>query len=304
MEPNKASLTAQLTAFARAYHATHAAPKIFDDFLAPGLFTEPERAFFEKNLAEALKFLDPERAAACPDQASALADYMRVQGCPTTLSRSRYTEDVLAAAEAEGVTQYVILGAGLETFAFRRPAGDQRLQVFEVDHPATQAFKRARLAELGWALPPHLHFVPVDFAHESLPEGLQRSTYDSRRPAFFSWLGVTYYLAPAAVRETWRAVAGLASAGSGLVFDYLDADAFVPERAAVQVQRMQAIVRMAGEPMQAGFDPAALAGELAAAGLTLVENLSPAAIQTRYFAGRADGYAAAPHMHFARAVVA
>jgi methyltransferase (TIGR00027 family) len=303
MEDSRVSLTALLTAYARAYHATHAAPKLFDDYLADQLFTEEERAYFGDNLAEALKFLDPERATACPDRAAALAWYMRLQGGPITLSRSRYTEDSLVGALSQGVRQYVILGAGMETFAFRQPELMRRLHVFEIDHPATQAFKRQRLAELGWELPAHLHFVPLDFTQEGLAAALRRSPYDPQAASFFSWLGVTYYLTREVVFDTLRAIAGVAPAGSLVVFDYMDLDAFVPERAAKRMQRMQAIVRQAGEPMRAGFDPSRLAADLEAMGLRLREDLSPADIEERYFRGRSDGYHAYEHVHFAQVMV-
>ena len=303
MEDSRVSLTALLTAYARAYHATHAIPKLFNDTLADRLFTEGERAYFGESLAEALKFLDPERAAACPDRATALAWYMRLQGGPITLSRSRYTEDSLVGAVGQGVQQYVILGAGMETFAFRQSELMQRLHVFEVDHPATQTFKRQRLAELGWELPAHLHFVPLDFTRESLAAALGRPPYDPRVPSFFSWLGVTYYLTREVVLDTLRAIADIAPAGSYVVFDYMDPDAFVPERAAKRMQRMQAIVRQAGEPMKAGFDPSRLAADLETLGLRLQEDLSPADIEERYFRGRSDGYHAYEHVHFAQVAV-
>jgi methyltransferase (TIGR00027 family) len=114
--------------------------------LAGPFFSEQERVYFEKGLAESLEFFDPERAAACPDQATALAWYMRIQGGPVTLSRSRYTEDTLASAIARGAEQYVILGAGMDTFAFRHPELMQHLHLFEVDQQETQTFKRERLA--------------------------------------------------------------------------------------------------------------------------------------------------------------
>ncbi len=303
MEDSRVSLTALLTAYARAYHAKHATPKIFNDTLADRLFTEEERAYFGGSLAEALKFLDPERAAACPDRAAALAWYMRLQGGPITLSRSRYTEDSLVGAVGQGVRRYVILGAGMETFAFRQPELMQRLRVFEVDHPTTQGVKRQRLAELGWEVPANLHFVPLDFTRASLADALRQSPYDPAVPSFFSWLGVTYYLTREVVFDTLRAVAGIAPAGSHVVFDYMDADAFVPERAAKRMQRMQAIVRQAGEPMKAGFDPSRLAADLAALGLRLLEDLSPADIEERYFKGRSDGYHAYEHVHFAQVMV-
>lgn len=300
---NKGSLTALLTAYARAYHAVHDEAKIFNDYLAYQLFTEEERAYIEHNLAESLKFFDPVRAAACPDQASALAWYMRIQGCPATISRSRYAEDCLEAALQKGARQYVILGAGMDTFAFRRPDLAGRLEVFEIDHPQTQAFKLSRLQKLGWEIPGHLHLIPVDFTRDTLAAALEQSPYNPRQPGFFSWLGVTIYLTRAEVMATLRTIAGIAPAGSSIVFDYLDTDAFIPEKASKQVQLMREIVQRIGEPLKGGFDPAALAADLAGAGLLLRENLSPADIEERYFQGRTDGYHAAGHMHFARALV-
>jgi methyltransferase (TIGR00027 family) len=304
MEKNKVSLTALLTAYARAYHAAHDDPKIFGDFLAYQFFTEEERLELEKNLAESLKFFDPERAASCPDQAAALAWYMRIQGCSTTLSRSRYTEDCLEEALLqEGVNQYVILGAGMDTFAFRRPDLAGRLEIFEIDHPLTQAFKLSRLKELGWEIPAQLHFIPADFTKETLAESLRQSPYDPREISFFSWLGVTIYLTRAEVFATLRAIAGIAPAGSSLVFDYMDTNAFIPGKAAKQAQLMQEIVRKVGEPLKGGFDPTALASDLAGTGLLLHANLSPSDIEERYFQGRTDGYHAFKHIHLAHAVV-
>lgn len=303
MTEPKVSLTALLTAYARGYHALHDQPKIFNDHLINQFFTEQEHAYFAQNLAESLKFLDPDRAASCPDPASALAAYMQIQGGPVTLSRSRYTEDALLDAVKQGVQQYVMLGAGMDTFAFRYPEVVKHINVFEVDQPATQAFKCKRLAELGWAIPERLHFIGLDFAHESLHTALQRATYKTDQPAFFSWLGVTYYLSKAVVMETLQTIATFAAPGTVLVFDYMDPDAFVPERASKRMQKMQQIVRGVGEPMKASFDPTTLAPDLANLGLRLVENLSPATVEARYFTGRSDNYHAFEHFYFAQAVV-
>jgi methyltransferase (TIGR00027 family) len=303
MDVSKISATALITAFARAYHATHDTPKIIDDYLANQMLTDDERTFFGQNLAEALKFFNPEFAASCPDQATALDWVMKVQNAPITISRSRYTEDSLELAVKQGVEQYVILGAGMETFAFRQPEMMKRLHVFEVDHPATQAFKQKRLAELGWGIPTQLSFVPMDFSKESLAEALKRSPYNPRAVSFFSWLGVTYYLAKDVVLNTLRAIADIAPAGSTIIFDYIDTDALVPERVAKRMQLMQEIVRRVGEPMKANFDPSTLGRDLESIGLRLKENLGPSDIEERYFASRSDGYHAFEHVHFAWAVV-
>jgi methyltransferase (TIGR00027 family) len=304
MGHSKASFTALSSAFARAYHATHDSPKIFDDPLAEQLIAPEEVAAFERNLAEALGFFDPEAAAARPDPQTALARVMQTMVAPITLSRARYAEDLLETAIQQGTQQYVILGAGLDTFAFRRPDLLQRLHVFELDHPATQADKQRRIADAGWYVPERLHFVPIDFTQGDLQSALRRLPIDPRAPTFFSWLGVTYYLAREVVFDTLRSLASLGPRGSFVVFDYLDAEAFVPEKAPRRVRLMQLAAERASEPMQTGLDPSSLAAALAGVGLTLREHFGPEQIQARYFAHRNDGYRAFEHVHFAAAAVA
>ena len=304
MTENRVKHTAPLLTYFRAYHAVHDAPKIFDDFLAYHLLTEQERAFFDQQFATAVKIIDPVHAASCPDEATALAWFMRaIAPLSLAISRAKYTEDLLEKGVREGVRQYLILGAGMDSFAFRCPELVEKLQVFEVDHPATQAHKRSRLAEIGWEQPVQLHFVPVDFNHESPAAALACSSYNRESPSFFSWLGVTYYLNREAVIATLCAIAGLAPAGSTIVFDYLDKDAFLSETAARSIQVGMEYVRNIGEPMITGFEPSTLSEELAPLGLRLLENLSPFDIEERFFRGRTDGYHAYEHMHFARAVV-
>jgi methyltransferase (TIGR00027 family) len=305
MEANQVSITARGTAFMRAYHAAHDQPKIFDDFLAHNLITAEERRASEERHLKAFQRFDPVRAGSYPDRESALAYWMQTGGAPSIiLGRARYAEDLLEkAVRQQGVQQYVILGAGMDTFAWRSPDLLRRLQVFEVDHPATQAHKRQRLREAGLERPAQLHFIPVDFSRENLAAALRRSAYDPQAPSFFSWLGVTYYLTRSTALATWRAIAEVALAGSTVIFDYLDTDAFVPEKAARRVQFMIEIVSRVGEPMLTGFDPGSLAADLARLGLRLHEDLGPADVEERYFKGRTDAYHACEHAHFARAEV-
>ncbi len=307
MKENQVSYTALLQAYVRGYHAMHGAPKIFEDFLAHRLLREEERLLFEQQFTppvQLIESIDPVSAASCHDQAARLAWAMRaIPSTSHTISRSRYTEDILEEAVRQGVQQYVILGAGMDTFAFRRLEMLEQLQVFEVDHPATQSFKRSRMAELGWELPVQLHFIPVDFTQERLAEALARSSYDPQKLSFFSWLGVTYYLPRETVFATLRAFADMAPAGSTVIFDYMDTDTFVPGKAAGRMQMAVEKCREWGEPLITGFDPSILASDLAGLGLCLHENLSPADIQERYFQGRTDGYYACEHVHFARAAL-
>ena len=288
MTEKQAGLSAMVMAYARAYHATHDSPKIFDDFLADSLFTPEEQTQTDQDWAGLLQYTAPELAATNPDPATALAWVVQLGSGPLTLARSRYTEDSLEQAIREGVRQYLILGAGLDTFAYRRPDLSDRLQVLELDHPATQAIKRERVVAAGWNDPSNLHFVPVDFTKESLSDALDRSPYDPTQLSFFSWLGVSFYLTREVVFDTLRSIASRAARGSTIVFDYLDADAFIPEKVSKRVQQMQWMANQLGEPMKAGFDPLALSADLDHIGLRLEENLDPATIEARYFRGRSD----------------
>src|SRR5579871_1534118 len=139
MQEQQNGISALVTAYARAYHATHDSPVIFDDSITDQMYTAQEHVEFDRNLAETLKLLNPEMAATNPDQAIALNWVLQTMHIPISVSRSRYTEDCLEAAVKHGVGQYVILGAGLDSFAFRRPDLLSHLEVFEIDHPVTQA---------------------------------------------------------------------------------------------------------------------------------------------------------------------
>ena len=191
-------------------------------------------------------------------------------------------------AVERGVSQYVILGAGLDSFAYRRTDLASVLRVFEVDHPATQAWKRRRLGEEGIDLPPNLNLVPVDFEKQSLLEGLRASDYRTNLPAVFSWLGVTMYLSEATAMSVLGAIANLPR-GSGVVFDYAINPMELTEPVRKAVEFMASRVAAAGEPWTLFFDPARLARSLDALGYTHVDDLDGEAINARYFDGRADG---------------
>jgi methyltransferase (TIGR00027 family) len=304
MQAHQVSKTAMGTAFMRAYHASHDHPKIFDDHLAHRLITAEEyRESVERHL-KAFQLFDPVWSASCSDRDCALSSWMQSAAAPAiVLGRAQYAEGILEQAlKQQQVRQYVILGAGMDTFAFRRRDLLARLQVFEVDRPATQAHKRQRILELGEP-PPQLHFIKVDFSQENLAAALRNSAYNPQIPTFFSWLGVTYYLSREAAFATLAAIAQVAPAGSGIIFDYLDADAFVPEKVARRVQFMMEIVSRVGEPMLTGFDPSTLSADLAGLGLGLHEDLGPAEIQSNFFKNRTDDYHASEHAHFAWAKV-
>ncbi len=301
MKENQASFSAMTTAYIRAYHSMNDTLKIFDDFLAYRLIPQEVRELIEQGLTKEKQFNDSERTAPISDQTTTFASLMKATN---VLSRARYTEDTLEKVVKQGVKQYVILGAGMDTFAFRRPELMERLEVFEVDHPATQNFKLLRLADLEWEHPAGLHFLPIDFTKENLATALTRSSsYDPKVKSFFSWLGVTMYLTREEVFATLRSIADIAPSGSAVVFDYFDTDAFIPEKSSSEMQKKQEVFNNLGEKMITGFNPSTLAEDIASIGLSLYENLSPEDIEERYFQGRKDGHHAPEHGHFAYAIV-
>lgn len=199
------------------------------------------------------------------------------------VARSRFAEDHLAQAVANGVKQYVLLGAGLDTFAYRNPHPE--LRVFEIDHPATQQWKRELLQRGNIAIPSSLTYAPVDFERQSLAEELHHAGFNVKAPAFFAWLGVVPYLTLAAFRST---VAFLAErpAGSGLVFDYGQPREVLPALERLAHDSLASRVQLAGEPFQIFFTPKTAAAELTA--FHSIEDVGAKEINARYFANRSD----------------
>jgi methyltransferase (TIGR00027 family) len=199
--------------------------------------------------------------------------------------RSRIAEDALAAAIKLGVRQLVVLGAGLDTYAYRAPPS-QDLHIFEVDHPATQAWKRERLAEADIPLPASLTFVPVDFERETLADGLAAAGFDSTQQTFFTWLGVVPYLTDDAIFATLGYIAGLPG-GAHVVFDYVNPASSVIEQARRAAhEALAARVAAAGESIRNHFDSAALHARLKALGFRDVEDLGWAEISARFLSNR------------------
>jgi len=204
------------------------------------------------------------------------------------VGRSRFVEDHLAQAVAAGVSQYVILGAGLDTFAYRNPFPE--LRVFEVDFPSTQQFKRTQLAAAAINEPKNLTFVPLDFEHQTLPTALAEAGFNTSMPAFFSWLGVIPYLTLEAFRTTIHWIAALPS-GSGIALDYsLAAEELSPRMQAARKSLAQRVAA-AGEPFQLFFQTEQMENELKSAGFNHIEQVNSMELNRRYFSGRTDGLA-------------
>lgn len=204
--------------------------------------------------------------------------------------RARLTEDLLERAIRRGIRQYVILGAGLDSFAWRASASlTAGLRVFEVDHPATQGWKRARLDEIGISVPGLLSFVPIDFEREDLVIELEKAGFRTDAPAFVSWLGVTGYLSVEAIRETLRAIAAwVAGSELAVTYEVSAAEQSAEDRRVADV--LGSLVASAGEPRLSRFDPPTFERLLREAGFTSVSHYGPSeASREPYFQARSDG---------------
>jgi methyltransferase (TIGR00027 family) len=217
-------------------------------------------------------------------------------------ARSRYTEDMLHIAVKQGVHQYVVLGAGLDTFAYRNPYPEDVLHVFEVDHPSTQAWKQDLLREAGIPIPRSLTFAAVDFETETLDEGLRRTGFDTGTCTLFSWLGVTVYVSDSAVTATLRFVASM-PVGSGIVFDYMISPSLLDSTARRGFDGLAHRVASVGETFRTFFDPSLLQDSLRAIGFEQIEDLGPEELNDRYFQRGTDELrvGSLAHVMYARA---
>jgi len=294
-------MTALVSAFGRAYHSLHDNPKIFNDYLARELITDDEFAEISGYMSGGIKFFNPEKANDFPKAQEALKWVIQTQIAPTPLARARYCEEMLNNAIMIGAKQYVILGAGIDSFAYRNPDLRDKIQIFEVDHPATQKFKKSRIKKAGWDIPNNLHFVSVDFTTDNIAEELKKAGFDYAKCTFFSWLGVTYYLIKENILQMLKLISSISVKGSSIFFDYADEDLFCSE--VKRVQNMVAMAQSTGEPMKSCYSYAELEAVLDEAGLLIYEHLTPQDIESRYFQNRNDYLHAFENIDYVLAVV-
>ena len=269
MRESGPSRTAMRVAVRRAAHQLFDAPMVLDDPVALRIIG--------KDVASRLTTQADEHRGRI---ARAFRAFMVV--------RSRFAEDELARAIGRGVAQYVILGAGLDTFAHRNPYAGAGLRVFEVDHPATQEWKRRLLSEAAISVPSTLTYAPVDFEQHTLADGLAQVRFDPQIPTFFSWLGVTMYLTGEAVDATLRFVASTPR-GGGIAFDYGVAKSRLGWKERLALRALSHRVAAAGEPFQTFFDPDEIRHRLTSFGFHSITDLGSVELNARYFRDRIDG---------------
>jgi methyltransferase (TIGR00027 family) len=300
MDETRASRTALGASLMRAVHTRLDRPRLIDDPWGDRLVPEHERRAIATIV---LSGLDPATRARIEELGSpevVLDEALRAHpGYGWAILRARYCEDALEAAVGRGVRQYVIVGAGMDSFALRQSPFARGVEVFEIDHPATQGLKSQRLRDCGVRLPETLHFVPADLGKEEIRSALTHSSWIRTEPTFFSWLGVTQYLTHEANLATLQGIAGCSAPGSELVFTYLE-QRELDRGESVDVGRLRGAFGSAGEPWLSGFDPARLADTVRALGLALVEDLGGPAVCERYCRDSRDAIRAAPTFHIAR----
>jgi methyltransferase (TIGR00027 family) len=279
MKPNEPSRTALMIARQRAAHQLLDRGSILHDPFAMKILHEDEK--------DMLQFATAHPSASI--------------GRLFTAARSRIAEDALSKAVEGGVRQIVILGAGLDTFALRNPHATQQIRIYEVDYPATQEWKRQRLAEAQIALPPSLVFVPVDFEQDDLREKLAAAGFQHSSPAFFTWLGVVPYLTQDAIDRALNYISSIQN--SELVFDYLrPPEAFSEELKQIEIKRAEQLEKM-GERSATRFEPAGIATILQSHGFRTIEDIDFQQIVSRFghaVHGLASGHAGLHVVHAKR----
>lgn len=284
MEAGKYSHMAEQTALFRAAHQVlDDDPKILLDPLAVTLLG-----------ADTRKRIDEHRELYAKPQIRKARTFPIV--------RSRYTEDELSAAIDNGMTQYVILGAGLDTSPYRSGHPSERIATYEIDHPDTQRWKLDRLATANIQIRENLRHVAVDFERESLTDGLQQTDFDFDRPAFFSWLGVIYYLRPASVQIMFEQIATSAKS-SQLVFDFVVDDSMLDDDARADVETIETYAKKSNEPWLSRYSPTDLEALLRRSGFADVFYFSNDLATERYLMGRTDELGLHPAIQMMSATV-
>ena len=283
------SRTADTSAAQRAYHTLYASgPKVFDDPYAIQLTSSVWRFCLKTKWI--VRLIEKEYDWIIPVVAHHVA-------------RSRYTEDRLDELVEKGFSQYVLAGAGMDSFVLRRPELSERLTIFEIDYPGTQSVKRKRIKKRGLAEPDNVKYIPVDFEKDPLTEKLKDAGFRRDEKTLFAWLGVVPYLTESAFRSALKEFSAIAAPGSEIIFDAMYNSALVQGKVTKTGQKLFRSAKKAGEPMITGYDPEDLERILPETGFQLAEVVSPDDFESMWFTHRKDGLKPWKYTYVARAKV-
>jgi methyltransferase (TIGR00027 family) len=276
MKYKQRNSTAAATAAMRAAHLLYHQPVVFNDpyalqLTSPALRRVCQNRFFgwllsRKSISESLRPITAQ-----------------------VVSRAKYAEEKLEQAVSKGISQYVIISAGFDSFCLRRPDFSAGLQIYEIDHPATQQVKQKRLREILDSSSKGVEFLAVDLEKQTIADALSDSSFLKDERAFFSWLGTVPYLSEDAVFNVLRDLASFAARGSEIVFDYSIPTYMWAQEERQALVRILRIIGRRGEPVKSFFEPDAFSDEVSRLGYRIFENTSPTELNKRYFLDRADG---------------
>lgn len=287
------SMTAKMCSFARAYHSNRARQKIFDDYLAYDMMGKEE--YEEVGMILQNTFGITQTVSQSDFSGRLTYPLIDHYLTPILLSRIAYAEAELEKfAQKYGKCQYVICGAGMDTFAFRNP--NSKIRIFELDHPDTQRYKLEKIQRLEWIIPKNVQYVPIDFSKHDLVEILKNSGFDPKIPSYFAILGVTYYLTLPVFEETLQKISALSVPGNKIVFDYPDESTF-HQNAVERVRLLTQATESVGEPMKQGLAFEDVKAALGRHQFSVETHLNPERIQAAYFANRMDGQRAYENVH-------
>ena len=287
MKYRQRTSTAEATAAMRAMHLLYHQPAVFNDpyalqLTSPALRRVCQNRFFRwllrrKFISESLRPITAQ-----------------------VVSRAKYAEEKLERAVSKGISQYVIISAGFDSFCLRRPDFSAGLKIYEIDHPATQDIKQKRLWEILDSSPERVEFLAADLEKQTIADALSNSSFLKDERAFFSWLGTVPYLSEDAVFNVLHDLASFAAHGSEIVFDYsIPTYLWSPEERQA-LGRILRIIERWGEPLKSFFEPDAFPDEVSRLGYHIFENISPAELNEKYFLDRSDGlvtHSAAYNIH-------
>lgn len=279
MEEN--SMTALVSAFSRAYHALNNKTTIFNDSVARQLITDEEYSQISRSMSAGIGFFNPSFAGE-PEQA--LRWIVDNQLSPSPLGRAAFAEKSLERAVQTGAKQYLIFGAGYDTFAYRQPSWAKMLEIFEIDHPATANDKQERLKQADLVIPNNVHYVEADFTKKAWQDALLNSRFfDGDKISCCTILGVSYYLSKECFESLISTISDLVPKGSSIIFDYPDENSYT-EKAGERAKKQSMLADAANEKMLASYSYSEMELLLSDYKFLIYEHLTPQKMTEQYFA--------------------
>ncbi|WP_010305951.1 class I SAM-dependent methyltransferase [Kurthia senegalensis] len=300
MKNDQSSLTSLISTFSRAYHHKEDSPLIFNDPFAKRFLSDEQYAEIGHHMTQGISFFNPEMAATNPQPNAILKWVHHIQLAPTPLARAAFAERIVLNEFDLGATQYVILGAGLDSFAWRYP--DVDASIFEVDHPATQQLKKQKVQEADLVLPTNVTLIPINFMNGFSIEDLRLKGFDPNQKTVITLLGVSYYLTEEVFQNVLHELFEQLPIGSSIIFDFADERLFTERGLFNRVQHMVQMAAASGEPMTFYSSLQNIEKIMNREQLLIYEHVSPEDIQTQFFSNRDDELQAFETIHYVHAV--